>query len=97
MLKWLDRLNGQEAAAAAADGSHAAGASTQQWTLLDVGSSTAEVMNQEGDTQQVDLAVCDAELVAQLRKLFESEEGEVLLELGLRHGTTAITRLVVQQ
>lgn len=190
MLKWLDRLNGQEAAA------DADAAPPAQWTLLDVTGSTAEVMNDEGDTQQVrwpsatstrtrgtdsrfgqgrpvsgvsrwavncvglidgkagswrcsrlvlqtgqgavvnivcqpacavlkaggrsmqpcvhaallmslplscsklsrqvELAVCDPELVDQLRKLFESE-AEVVVELGVRHGKAAITRLKQQQ
>jgi hypothetical protein len=44
---------------------------------------------------QVELAVCDAGLVEQLRRLFETE-AEVLLELGVRHGKPAITRLVQQ-
>jgi hypothetical protein len=44
---------------------------------------------------QIDLAVCDAGLVDQLRRLFESE-AEILVELGVRHGKTAITRLVQQ-
>jgi len=87
MLKWLEKLNGQEAAA---DGD--AGAPTK-WTLLDVTDSTAEVMDEEGETQQVQLSVCDAELVEQLRRLFEGE-AEVVVELGTRHGTTAITRIV---
>ena len=89
MLKWLDKLNGQEATAAA--GSTPSGPT--HWTLLDITPSTAEVMNEEGDTQQVALSVCDSELVGQLRSVFDSE-AEVLVELGVRHGATAITRLV---
>lgn len=87
MLKWLEKLNGQEADA---DANTAAPA---KWTLLDVTDSSAEVMNEEGDTQQVELGVCENELVEQLRKLFESE-AEVVVELGVRHGKTAISRLV---
>lgn len=92
MLKWLDKLNGQEAAAAADGGGGGTQAPTT-FTVLDVTADAAEVMDAEGETQQVQLSVCDAELVTQLRKLFESE-AEVLVELGVRHGTTAITRLV---
>jgi hypothetical protein len=51
MLKWLEKLNGQEAAAAGANSATAA--AVVCWTLLDVTSSSAEVMNEEGDTQQV--------------------------------------------
>lgn len=92
MLKWLEKLKEQEAAAAAAD--RCAGADTpSQWTLLDLTGSSAEVMDAEGDTQQVELGVCDPELVGQLRALFVSE-AEVLVQLGVRHGKTAITRLL---
>lgn len=87
MIKWLEKLNGQEAAA------DADAAAPTKWTLLDVTDSTAEVMDEEGETQQVQLSVCDAELVDQLRRLFESE-AEVVVELGTRHGTTAITHMV---
>lgn len=94
MLKWLEKLKEQEAAAAAADG--CAGADTpSQWTLLDLTDSSAEVMDAEGDTQQVELGVCDPDLVGQLRALFASE-AEVLVQLGVRHGKTAITRLLQQ-
>lgn len=51
MLKWLEKLNGQEAAAAA--GTNPSAAAAVRWTLLDITSSSAEVMNEEGDTQQV--------------------------------------------
>lgn len=87
MLKWLDKLNGQEAAAADS------GTAAKPWTLLDITQTTAEVMDEEGDTQQVDLGLCDTELVQQIRKLFEAED-EVCVELGVRHGKTAIVRLV---
>lgn len=50
MLKWLEKLNGQEAAAA---GTNLSAAAAVRWTLLDITSSSAEVMNEEGDTQQV--------------------------------------------
>lgn len=91
MLKWLDKLNGQEAAAA--DNGTAAAAAAKPWTLLDLTQDTAEVMNEDGDTQQLELGVCDTELVQQLRKLFEAED-EVCVELGVRHGKPAIVRLV---
>jgi hypothetical protein len=90
MLKWLDKLNGQEAAAA--DSSTAA-AAAKPWTLLDLTQTIAEVMNEEGDTQQLDLGVCDTELVQQIRKVFEAED-EVCVELGVRHGKPAMVRLV---
>lgn len=89
MLKWLEKLNGQEAEAEANT------AAPTRWTLLDVTAAAAEVMNEEGDTQQIELAVCDGELVDQLRQLFESE-AEVVVELGVRHGKTAISRLIQQ-
>jgi hypothetical protein len=89
MLKWLEKLNGQEAEA----DTHTA--APIKWTLLDVTVAAAEVMNEEGDTQQIELAVCDGELVDQLRQLFDSE-AEVVVELGVRHGKTAISRLIQQ-
>jgi hypothetical protein len=55
----------------------------------------AQVMNDEGETQQVQLAVCDQELVEALRKAFQAEQ-EVLVQLGTRHGKTAITKMTVQ-
>jgi hypothetical protein len=98
MLKWLDKLNGLEAGtprAAAGD------PGAVRWTLLDVTASTAEVMNHDGDTQLIELSVCDAELVAQLQGLFaETEAGdssqEVVVELGVRHNKPAIVRLACQ-
>jgi hypothetical protein len=93
MLKWLEKLKEQEAAAA--DGCAGAADTPSQWTLLDLTDSSAEVMDAEGDTQQVELGVCDPELVGQLRALFASE-AEVLVQLGVRRGKTAITRLLQQ-
>jgi protoheme ferro-lyase len=52
-------------------------------------------MNDEGDTQQVQLAVCDQELVEALRKAFQAEQ-EVQVQLGMRHGKPAIVRMSVQ-
>ncbi|WIA34477.1 hypothetical protein OEZ86_012808 [Tetradesmus obliquus] len=97
MLKWLDRLNGLEAAAAAAAGGEAAAGTEQQqqYSVLDVTSDVAEVMNDEGETQQVQLAVCDTELVEALRRAFQAEQ-EVLVQLGMRHGKAAITKMTVQ-
>lgn len=52
-------------------------------------------MNDEGETQQVQLAVCDTELVEALRRAFQAEQ-EVLVQLGMRHGKAAITKMTVQ-
>lgn len=54
-----------------------------------------QVMNDEGETQQVQLAVCDTELVEALRRAFQAEQ-EVLVQLGMRHGKAAITKMTVQ-
>uniref|UniRef100_A0A383WFS1 Translation initiation factor 5A C-terminal domain-containing protein n=1 Tax=Tetradesmus obliquus TaxID=3088 RepID=A0A383WFS1_TETOB len=95
MLKWLDRLNGLEAAAAAGGKAASGTEQQQQYSVLDVTSDVAEVMNDEGETQQVQLAVCDPELVEALRRAFQAEQ-EVLVQLGTRHGKAAITKMTVQ-
>eukprot|EP00882_Tetradesmus_deserticola_P017671 GHRQ01018936.1.p2 GENE.GHRQ01018936.1~~GHRQ01018936.1.p2 ORF type:complete len:184 (+),score=60.85 GHRQ01018936.1:571-1122(+) len=93
MLKWLDRLNGLEAEA---DGKAAAGSEQQQqYTVLDVTSDVVEVMDNDGETQQVQLSVCDPELVAALRGALKAEQ-EVQVQLGTRHGSTAIIKMSVQ-
>jgi hypothetical protein len=103
MLKWLEKLKGLEHAAAAGAGgggaaaaSAAAAAEAQLWSLLDLSGTSAEVMNADGDTQSVDLGVCDAALVAQLQALFAA--GHALeVGLGQRRGKRAITRVMQQQ
>lgn len=91
MLKLLDKLNGLEEESAASGGS----SSQQQYTVLDVTDSLAEVMDEAGDTQQIDLAVCDQEVVDSLRRAFESEPAaELVVELGVRYGKVAICKLL---
>eukprot|EP00775_Hariotina_reticulata_P002093 gene2093-2411_t len=91
MLKLLDKLNGLEEESAAAVSS----SSQQQYTVLDVTDSLAEVMDEAGDTQQVDLAVCDLEVVDSLRRAFASEPAaELVVELGVRYGKLAICKLL---
>lgn len=91
MLKLLDKLNGLEGESAAAGGS----CSQPQYTVLDVTDSSAEVMDEAGDTQQIDLAVCDQQLVEGLRRAFEREpEAELVVELGVRFGKLAICKLL---
>jgi hypothetical protein len=63
--------------------------------LLLVITCCAQVMNDEGDTQQLQLAVCDQELVDALRKAFQAEQ-EVMVQLGMRHGKPAIVKMSVQ-
>ncbi|KAF8063773.1 hypothetical protein HT031_003630 [Scenedesmus sp. PABB004] len=91
MLAWLDKLNGLEAAAAGGDGP----AGAPSLTVLDVTADAAELMDAEGETQRVDLSVCDAELVARLRAAFERGDAELSVELGTRHGRPAIVKLTV--
>jgi hypothetical protein len=49
-------------------------------------------MNPQGDTQQVCVR---SRQVQQLQQQFQADQ-EVLVQLGVRHGATAITRLVQQ-
>lgn len=90
MLKWLDMLNGLEVGLA-----EAGVATGQEYTVLNVAPDTAEVMDADGETQSIDLAVCDLELVDRLRQGFAAEQ-ELVVGLGVRHGKPAIVRLLQQ-
>ena len=92
MLKWLDKLNSLEAEAAAED---AGAPAAQSYTVLDITAAAAEVMDADGETQSIELAVCDPEVVERLRQGFAADQ-ELVVGLGFAHGKTAIVRLMQQ-
>jgi hypothetical protein len=71
MLKWLDKLRGLQDKG---QGEAQTASMRQRWTVIDLTNSSAMLMNDDGEEQEVALSNCSNELVEKLQKLFADQD-----------------------